>query len=47
MCERELSDQTINRLAEAISAEILKQFDASGPAAPSPDQSMRNVLIEG
>lgn len=47
MCDRELSDPKTTRLAEAIFAEILKQFDADGPVAPSAEQGMRHVLIEG
>ena len=47
MCERELSDPKMNRLAEAIFAEIQKQFDADGPIVPSAEQGMRHVVIEG
>lgn len=47
MCDRELSDPKTTRLAEAIFAEILKQFDADGPVAPSAEQGMRYVLFEG
>lgn len=47
MCDRELSDPKMNRLAEAIFVEIQKQFDVDGPIVPSAEQGMRHVLIEG
>lgn len=47
MCERELSDPKMHRLAEAIFAEIQKQFDADGPVVPTAEQGMRQVFIEG
>lgn len=49
MCERELDDPQLQRLANAIFVEICKQFDAESPAAPMicGPGGMRDVLVEG
>ena len=46
MCERELTDPRMSRLAEAIFIEIRKQFE-DGPMQPNAEQAMRHVLIQG
>jgi hypothetical protein len=49
MCERELADPQLHRLAKAIYTEIRKQLDGDGPAAPvvSAEAGMRNVIVTG
>lgn len=49
MCERELADPQVQRLAQAIYAAICKQFDAESPTAPMVcgQGGMRDVLVEG
>lgn len=49
MCERELADPQVQRLAQAIYTAICKQFDAESPTAPMVcgQGGMRDVLVEG
>lgn len=49
MCERELADPQLHRLAKAIYTEICKQLDRDGPAAAvvSAEAGMRNVTVTG
>ena len=49
MCEKEMADPQVQRLAQAIYAAICKQFDAESPTAPMVcgQGGMRDVLVEG
>lgn len=47
MCERQLSDPRMNRLAEAIFIEIQKQFEPGCPMTPTASDGMQHVQIEG
>lgn len=49
MCEKELADPQLQRLANAIFVEICKQFDTESPTAPMicGQGGMRDVLVEG